>query len=172
MERGDEVLHLAFALVARAPQQFAMVPLRQVWTQQTDRGERHVAGREQLEHDGKPPRRASRFDAPIRRVFGEVQHLRAPGEERRAALTQIETPRVQFRERCDERRGRLALLSGKPLHVVEQVTISNVRERWKDLHAHIYHHHFFAPTLAPCDAIGTRNDAPAGTPSWIFLINP
>jgi hypothetical protein len=49
-------------------------------------------------------------------------------ESRRVTLPQEETPRVDFRERCDEARGRVSLVPGEYPHLVQQLVISELRQ--------------------------------------------
>ena len=79
-----------------------MILRRQVRRQQTDRGQVHRPVRQQLQDDRKAPRGAGGLDPSIGRVLGEAEDLRAVGEERRAALPEIEPPRVQFRQRRNQ----------------------------------------------------------------------
>ena len=54
---------------------------------------------EEIQHDRPLARGACRFDAAVRRVLRQMQHLGAVREQRRTALTKIRTPGVELAER-------------------------------------------------------------------------
>jgi hypothetical protein len=56
-------------------------------------------------------------------MFREVEDLRAVGEERPAALTQIEPACIQFSERGNQAGGGVSLDRRQPLHFCQQFTI-------------------------------------------------
>jgi hypothetical protein len=90
MQRGDEPLDVALALVPRSLQGVAVVRLRQMRRQEPDRGQRQRAVVQAFEDRRKPPRGPSSLDPVVGAALLEVQHLRAVGEERRAALAQVQ----------------------------------------------------------------------------------
>ena len=61
------------------------------------------------------------LDAAVGGVFGEVQDPRAIREERRTTFAEIEPPRVDFHQRRDEARRRLAFAHSEPPHFGEQI---------------------------------------------------
>jgi hypothetical protein len=76
-KRGNQLLDLALALVAREIDQMVMIVWREMRRQQADRRECHVACFEPLEQDWISTRRAGGLDSAIGRVLGQVEHLRA-----------------------------------------------------------------------------------------------
>ena len=94
------MFHFPLTFVARRVEDLAVILRRQVRRQQTNRGQGDRPVGQQRQDDRKLPRNASGLDASIGGVLGEAEDLRAVGEERRAALPEIEPPRVQFREPC------------------------------------------------------------------------
>ena len=92
------MLDVSLALVPRGREQGLMIGLCQVRSQQRDRGQRDRAIGQELENDRKPSGCARRLDAVIGRVLGQVQDLRAIGEQRGTPLAEIEPARVELRE--------------------------------------------------------------------------
>src|SRR5262245_44915281 len=52
-----------------------------------------------------------------------MERLRAVGEERRVALTEIQPPRIEFRKRGNQSRGCLALSASERLHRPEELFV-------------------------------------------------
>ena len=75
------------------------------------------------------PRRTRHLDAPERRVLGQVQRLRAEGEQRRVALGKIQTPRVHLHETPDQRRRRLPLTPREPRRFGQQFFVGEIGKR-------------------------------------------
>ena len=72
-----------------------------------------------------------------------MQQLRAVGEQRRAALAEIQPPRIHFRKMRDELRRRLSFVRGQSLHVLDQLDIGQRRGHIEKvgLHTPFYHRH-------------------------------
>ena len=66
---------------------------------------------------------ASRFDAMVGRVLGQMQNPGAIAEERGAAFTQVQAACIDFAEQGDESGGRAALVTRGADRRVEQFTI-------------------------------------------------
>ena len=94
-----KMLDLALALVSSVVQDLKMVDGRQVRGQQGHRGEGHRPVGQQIQNNWELAGCSRRLDPAIRSVLGEVQHLRAVGEERGAAFGQIQPARVELGER-------------------------------------------------------------------------
>jgi hypothetical protein len=143
VDLGDELFDLAFALVPSLVEQFDVVVRRQMRREQADRGQGEVASGQQVQDPGKPPRRPRRLDTAVGGVLGEVQHLRAVREERRAAFAEVQAPRVDLRQRRDELHRRLPLAAGESFDLREQFLIRQLRERAHDRrHRSLYHRRF------------------------------
>lgn len=81
-----------------------------------------------LEHDWKSPARTGGFDAVVGRTFGEVKHLRAVSKERRAAVTQIEPPRVDFDQAPQQIRGRHTFAPREAFDFIEKLIVGESLE--------------------------------------------
>ena len=60
-------------------------------------------------------------------MLGEMQHPRAVGEERRAALTQIQAALVELREQCNQADRRVALACGRDLDLRKELEVRELR---------------------------------------------
>jgi hypothetical protein len=82
-----------------------------VWSEQLHGGQRDCTSGQLFEDNRERPRASRCLDAHVRRMLGEMEHLRAVCEQRGASLTKIESPRVDFREQRYEicRRGALVV---------------------------------------------------------------
>ena len=87
-----------------------MILSRQVRRQQTNRRQTDGPIRQQLQNYRKAPRHASGLDPSIGGVLGETEDLRAIGKEGRTALSEVQAPRVQLRERRNKMRRRVTLV--------------------------------------------------------------
>ena len=81
--------------------------------QQPHRRQRHRPLRQPLQNHRESAGRPGHFDPSIGRVLGQMQDLCAIDEQRGAALAEVESPFVQFRQVGDEECRRLALASGE-----------------------------------------------------------
>jgi hypothetical protein len=109
----DDRLNLSLGLVPRRDEQRLMVLSGQVTAEQGDRREVEGSVCDQFE-DHRPCSCGSRrFDAGVRGVLGQMEHLGAVREHRRAALAEVEASCVDFGQRPDDARGGLALGGGK-----------------------------------------------------------
>jgi hypothetical protein len=88
------VLDVALALLTSLVQNLAVVVRGQMGRQQRDRRQRHRAVAQQIENDREPAGGPRCLDPPVGRVLREMQHLRAIGEERRAALAEVQSSLV------------------------------------------------------------------------------
>ena len=123
------MLDVALGLVSRLEQELDVVVGGQVRRQERDRRQRHRAIAEHVEHAWTPARGSRRFDPPVRRVLGQMQHLRAVGEERRAALAQIQPALVELRQQCDQADRRGTLTRGRNLDLREEIAVREPRHR-------------------------------------------
>jgi len=71
---------------------------------------------------------AARAHAQARALLGQVQRLRAEGEERGVALGKIQAPRVYFHEAADQRRSRLPFTQGEPRDFGEEFFVGEIGE--------------------------------------------
>ena len=69
------------------------------------------------------------LDSPVRRMLRQMQHLRAVGEERRAALAQIQPALVELREQRDQADRRFALACGRDLDFCKELEVRELRYR-------------------------------------------
>jgi hypothetical protein len=76
-----------------------------------------------VEQNRKPPGRAGGFDAVIGGALGEVEHLRAVGKERRAALAQIEPSRIDFDQAPQQIHGRHAFAPCEAFNFIEKLIV-------------------------------------------------
>jgi hypothetical protein len=113
--------------VARVRKHDLMVFVRQVWSEKRDGGERERAIRQELEHHGESRRGARGFDPSVGRVLGQAEHLRAVGEERRAAFTQIQAPEIDLSQQSNEPCGRATFYAGRCLDFNEQFAVGESR---------------------------------------------
>ena len=88
------MLDLSLALVPRRREQGLVIVPRQVRSQQRDCRQRDRAIGHELENDRKPSGCSRRLDAVIGRVLGQVQYLRAIGEQRGTTFAEVEPARV------------------------------------------------------------------------------
>ena len=74
--------------------------------------------------DGRPfPCRAGRFDPPVGCVLGQMEDLRAVGEQRRTSFAEIQPPRNEFTECRNQSRGRLAFSAGQASHFQQEIRV-------------------------------------------------
>jgi len=104
-------------------QQGAVVLRRQVGREEPHGREVNGTLRQQVENLREPPRRAGRLDPEVGGVLGEVEHLRAVGEQGGAALRGVEAPGVHLGEVGDELRGGQALAAGAAPEACEQICV-------------------------------------------------
>jgi hypothetical protein len=90
--------------MSRSLEQLAVVLSRQVRSEKTYRRQIHGPVCEVHKQNRESPRGAGGFDATVGCVLGEVKHLRAVGEQRRAAFREIQSPGIELRKMSDERR--------------------------------------------------------------------
>ena len=90
--------------------------------EQTYGGQGDRAISEQPENERKSSRRSRRLDSGIRRVFGELQRLRAIHEERRIALGQIELSGIHFSKKSNQLSDRNTFLGGGRIQVSEELS--------------------------------------------------
>lgn len=96
------MLHVALALVARRIEHLAVTSRREVGRQQANGRQRQLTAGEPIEDDGEALCRTRRLDAPVGRVLGQVQHLRAVRKQRRAPFAEVEPSRIELRQRRDQ----------------------------------------------------------------------
>jgi hypothetical protein len=104
-----------------------VIRLGEVGPQQRHRGERERPRPQVLANHRIRANRARRLDAMVRRVLGKVEAFGAVGEERAAALGEVEATRVHLGEHGDEGGRRLAFAGGEPRDLREEVAIGQVR---------------------------------------------
>jgi hypothetical protein len=73
----NDLFHVALALVPGRIEQLEMIVIRKHWREEANGGQREIAACQPSNDDGKAPDGARRFDPPIRRVFRQVQNMRA-----------------------------------------------------------------------------------------------
>ena len=100
-----------------------MVDGRQVRGQERDRGEGHRPVGQQIQNNWELAGCSRRLDPSIRSVLGEVQHLRAVGEERGAAFAEIQPARVKLCQQRDEPDRRVALAAGGDLDLRQKCLV-------------------------------------------------
>jgi hypothetical protein len=93
---GDLTLDFAFGLVPSVLKKARMILARQVWSKERDGRERDGTLPKLFENEWKLARRPRGLYAVIRRMLRQMKHLCAVGEQRRAALTQVESARIEF----------------------------------------------------------------------------
>jgi hypothetical protein len=86
-----------------------MIGRCQFWGQQSDRREADGPLGEHIEHHRIGPYDAGGFDTTICRALREMKYSETIREQRGAALSEVETPLVQYREVSDEGSRRLTL---------------------------------------------------------------
>ena len=168
-KRCNEFLDLPLPLVACQREHVLMICRRQVRRQQPDGGQRYGPLIERREDCGEAACRAGSLDAVIGGTLGEVQRVRAVGEQRRVALAQVEPAHVELHQRAHEsrssaafrRRQTLARWRGahhrRGVRTIESVTSCALLSR-----------RFSAPQDAASHAIGAeRSRRVAGAPvAW------
>ena len=82
----DQLPDFRLATMTRGIQDANMILRGEMACQQADGRERQRSFAQHVQDDRKLPRRARGFNPPVCRMLGEMQHLRAIGEERRAPL--------------------------------------------------------------------------------------
>ena len=117
------VFDLPLALVRRFAKDVTVILLRQMRRQEPDGAQMDPSVGEEGQDHWKPSRRARRFDPVVRGVLGEVQNLRAVREHRRAALPEVEPPRIELRECGDQASSGLRFTSGEPQHLGDQLFV-------------------------------------------------
>ena len=131
----DERFDVAFALVRRGVEELRVVLLGEHAREHDEGAERQPAVAEPLEHLGNTPGRAGRLDSLVRGGLGEMQHLRAVGEEGRTAGAEIKAPRVQLGEGGDEIGSGPAFLTDQRLNAREQRVVGQRGEERHRRHA-------------------------------------
>jgi hypothetical protein len=80
--------------------------------------------RDQVE-DGRPLRRhAGGADPVVGGIFRKVQRLRAVGEQRRVPFAEVQPAGIELRERRDQRRGGVPLLSREHRDARDELIVS------------------------------------------------
>jgi hypothetical protein len=125
---GGWGLSSAFALVCCGLKNAGMILASQVWRQQCDRRQREGAIFEHGQRDRKPPDHACGRDAPVGRVFRQVQPLGAEHKQGRVAEIEIEPPAIDFRDRGDQGRARRALARDERMDFGDQLGIGELRK--------------------------------------------
>jgi hypothetical protein len=123
LEARDDLFDLPLALVGRFAKNVGVILLCEMRRQDADGTEMDAAICEERQYQREPSRRARSFDPVVRRMLGEMQHLRAVREHRGGPLSEVEPPRVELHERGDQMRGRAALTSGQTLHFRNQLAV-------------------------------------------------
>src|SRR4029453_11034796 len=138
--RSHEELDVTLALVPRTVDQLSIVVDREVWSEESHRGERQGANFHCDEYLRKAPRSTRRLDPVVRGTFGEMEHLRAVGEQRRASLAKVQTPRVDLHQRAKHGRRCRSFAGDQPFGLGEEVIVSERldSERFR-VHEPLYH---------------------------------
>jgi hypothetical protein len=100
-KRRHKQFHLALVLVTRTREHVVMIRDRQMRSEQPDRRESEGTLVNQIEDDRKASRGTSGLDSVVCSVLGQMQRLRAIGEERREPFAKIESASVDLHERCE-----------------------------------------------------------------------
>jgi hypothetical protein len=113
---------------------------REMRAYQADRRQRRVTAPECSEHIGESPDETRRLNPPVGGMLGQLQHVRAVGEKRRAAFTEVQPPRIHFGEKLDETRCRGALGSDRAAQFDQQIIVRQIgEERARSRHDPLYH---------------------------------
>src|SRR5262245_51497431 len=96
---------------------------RQVRGDEIDGSEMESAARDGLEDPWKLACRSGGFDSTVGSMFGQMQHLRAVGEQRRAAFAEIQSARIHLREVRYDLRSGLSLVRDHSLQMLDQLAI-------------------------------------------------
>jgi hypothetical protein len=123
VHRGDLVFDVALALVPSGLQDVAVILVCQVRRQQPHGREVQGTPLEQLDDQREALRGTGGLNPSVGGTFGQVEDLGAVGEERRAALPEVQLARVQFGQRRNQMRGGRALLLRQPPHFVNEFTV-------------------------------------------------
>ena len=118
----------SLAFVSRVIKHVAVVGRREMRREECDRRERHRAVAKQIQDNRKSARGARGFDPSVGGVLREMEHLCAIGEQRRAALAEIQTPDVDLDEQGDQPRCRFTLAVGGDLDLREEVRVRQLRD--------------------------------------------
>ena len=130
-QSGNQLFHLAFALVFDCGEQLAAVHLRQVRREEPEIREIQPAIGELVQNHRKPARRACGLDSPVRGALREIQNSRAIREQRRAAFSEIQAPLVEYCKVRDERGRRLTLVLCQVFHLCEKSSVGKCCDRGK-----------------------------------------
>jgi hypothetical protein len=103
-QRCDYLLDLPLALVPSGFEDALLIVRGEMWRKQTDRGEVQCTVGEQIEDRRPLPSCPCGLDSKVGGMFRQVQDLRAVGEERGAALANIQLSDVQLGERRNQAR--------------------------------------------------------------------
>ena len=159
-----ELLDVSLALVARGVKKLQVVLRRQERRQQANRGEvdrcRRRAARESPGTCVRPaPPRCG--DTPRAPTGGAPAAI---GEERRAAFSEIEAPRVELHQERDELRGRVTLARGRAVNLRQQIAIGQSADG-RDVDHHPAHipSSFSTPGTARHRAIVVRDTISAAS---------
>ena len=109
-QRGNLPLDISLCLASRRRQDFLHVLGCQVRREHPDRRQRYDTFCQLVEDHRKPSRTPRRFNPSVGGMLGQTQHLRAVGEQGRAALASTQLPSVKFCEERDEVSGRRPFL--------------------------------------------------------------
>ena len=105
--------------------------------QQRHGGQRDRSLFEERQDGRELPRRPRGRDSSVGRVLGQMQHARAVGEQRCAALPQVEPPRVDLAETANQLRRRRALGAGEALDRRQQLAVRQFFEPEAFLRRHV-----------------------------------
>ena len=81
IHRGNQFLNALLAPVPCGGQHLGVIRRRQMRREHANGSQREIAAFESLEHFRIAPRRPCGFDTVVCRSFGQMQHVRAVGEE-------------------------------------------------------------------------------------------
>jgi hypothetical protein len=123
VQTRDEFLDLPPFPVLSQTQKFLMVLGGEVRREQAQRCQVDCTLRQHLESSRELPGGPRGGDAPVGCVFGEVELLRAVGEEGGVPFGEVEAPRVEHGEVSDQGHRRSTLAVGQVLHLREEVLI-------------------------------------------------
>jgi hypothetical protein len=112
--------------VPRALENVSMVVRSQMWREQTNGRDVQRSIGQQVHHERESACRPRGLDPAICRMLRQVERLRAVGEERRVAFTEIQPSCIHFGEQRDEMRGRCTFLLRRASDVSEKLAVGEV----------------------------------------------
>jgi hypothetical protein len=128
MKRRNDQFNTSLALIPRSREHIAVILSCEMRPQQSDGRQGNLATFEEPQDDRVVTRRTRSFDASIRRMLGQMEHVGAVHKQRRESFLEVQSSRIDLHQQRDELSGRASLIVRGPLCLCEEIRIGKLRE--------------------------------------------